>query len=92
MYNARLLFGERVVSIRGLAWSVAAGVVLAIALSATGRAEQTQLLSSWQDGDPGMRRVAEVIASAFASGSHGVLKRAANAPIALRQKSRTTRS
>ena len=90
MYNARLLFGERVVSIRGLAWSVAAGVVLAIALSATGRADK--LLSSWQDGDPGMRRVAEVIASAFASGSHGVLKRAANAPIALRQKSRTTRS
>lgn len=90
MYNARLLFGERVVSIRGLAWSVAAGVVLAIALSATGRADR--LLSSWQDGDPGMRRVAEVIASAFASGSHGVLKRAANAPIALRQKSRTTRS
>jgi hypothetical protein len=27
-----------------------------------------RLLSSWQDEDPGMRMVAEVIASAFASG------------------------
>jgi hypothetical protein len=40
IYNARLSFGERVVSIQGLVGSVAAGVVLAIALSASGRADQ----------------------------------------------------
>ena len=74
----KIIVGERVVSIQGLVWSVAAGAVLAIALSAPSRADQQEisaqkLLSSWQEGDPGMRRVAEVIASAFASGSHGVL-------------------
>jgi hypothetical protein len=30
--------------------------------------ESQRLLSSWKDEDPGMRMVAEVIASAFASG------------------------
>jgi hypothetical protein len=52
---------------------VAAGVFLATILSAPGRADPPdisaqRLLTSWQKGDPGMRMLAEVIASAFASG------------------------
>jgi Rap1a immunity proteins len=52
---------------------VAAGVLLATMLSAPGRADPPdisaqRLLSNWQEGDPGMRMLAEVIASAFASG------------------------
>lgn len=67
MYNARVSFGERVVSIPGLVGSVAAGIVLAIALSAPGRADQPdisaqRLLSSWRDGDPGMRMVPHAVA------------------------------
>ena len=73
MYNARLSFGRRIVSTPGLVWSVAAGVFLAMALSTPGRAESPdisaqRLLASWQEGDPGMKMLAEVIASAFASG------------------------
>jgi hypothetical protein len=72
MYNARLSLGRGVVSILGLV-SMAAGVFLATALSAPGRAESPdisaqRLLSSWQDGDPSMSMVAEMIAGAFASG------------------------
>ena len=54
--------------------SVAAGVFLAATLIASAaRADgpdisAQRLLSSWHDEDPGMRMVAEVIASAFASG------------------------
>jgi hypothetical protein len=73
MYNARLSFGRRVVSTRGLVLSVAAGVFLAMALSTPGRAEPPdisaqRLLTSWREGDPGTKMLAEVIASAFASG------------------------
>lgn len=73
MYNARLSFGRRVVSPPGLVSSVAAGVFLAMALSTPGRAElpdisAQRLLASWKEDDPGMRMIAEVIASAFASG------------------------
>jgi len=44
-----------------------------MALSTHGRAEPPdisaqRLLTSWQKGDPGMKMLAEVIASAFASG------------------------
>ena len=73
MYNARLSFGRRVVSIPGLVSSVAAGVFLAMALSTPARAESPdisaqRLLASWKEDDSGMRMIAEVIASAFASG------------------------
>jgi hypothetical protein len=73
MYRARLPFGRRVVSTPGLVSYVAAGVFLAMALSTPGRAESPdisarRLLASWQEGDPGMKMLAEVIASAFASG------------------------
>ena len=72
-YNARLSLGRRVVSIPGLVSSVAGGVFLAMALPAPGRAEPPnisaqRLLASWQEGEPGMKMLAEVIASAFASG------------------------
>jgi len=57
-----------------LKWRVAAaGVFLAVALSTPGRADPPdisaqRLLTSWKEGDPGMRMLAEVIGSAFASG------------------------
>jgi hypothetical protein len=52
---------------------VAAGVFLATMLSTLGRADPPdisaeRLLTSWREGDPGMRMLAEVIASSFASG------------------------
>ena len=73
MYRARLPFGRRVVSTPGLVSSVAAGVFLAMALSTPGRAESAdisaqRLLTSWREGERGMKMLAEVIASAFASG------------------------
>ena len=39
----KIIVGERVVSIQGLVWSVAAGAVLAIALSAPSRADQQEI-------------------------------------------------
>ena len=53
--------------------SIAGGVLLAALVAATARADgpdisAQRLLASWHDEDPGMRMVAEVIASAFASG------------------------
>ncbi len=53
--------------------SLVAGAFAAIAFSVPAQADPPdisaqRLLSSWQDGDPSMRIVAEVIASAFASG------------------------
>jgi hypothetical protein len=53
--------------------TVAAGVFLTTVLSTPGRAEPPdisaqRLLASWREGDPGMKMLAEVIASAFASG------------------------
>src|SRR5690349_15995646 len=52
---------------------VAAGVAVAILVVAAARADGPdisagRLLASWKDDDPGTRMVAEVIASAFASG------------------------
>jgi hypothetical protein len=52
---------------------VAAGVAVAIVVVSTVQAEgpdisAERLLASWKDDDPGTRMVAEVIASAFASG------------------------
>jgi hypothetical protein len=49
-------------------------VFLATLIASTARADGPdisagRLLSSWRDENPGMRRIAEVIASAFASGS-----------------------
>jgi hypothetical protein len=49
------------------------GVFVAIALPISSRADPPdisaqRLLSSWQEGDSGMKMLAEVIASAFASG------------------------
>ena len=54
-------------------YSVAAGVAVAILVVSTARADgpdisAARLLASWKDDDPGVRMVAEVIASAFASG------------------------
>jgi hypothetical protein len=53
--------------------SIAGGIFLAALLAATARADgpdisARRLLASWHDEDPGMRMVAEVIASAFSSG------------------------
>jgi hypothetical protein len=50
-----------------------AGAFAAMALSAPAQADPPdisaqRLLSSWQEGDPGTKMLAEVIASAFASG------------------------
>jgi hypothetical protein len=50
---------------------LAAGVLLAVVIASAARAgdiSAQRLLASWHDEDPGMRMVAEVIASAFASG------------------------
>ena len=52
---------------------VVAGVFLAMALSAPAEADPPdisaqRLLSNWQDADPSMKMLAEVIAGAFASG------------------------
>jgi hypothetical protein len=57
----------------GKLYSVAAGVLVAILIASAARADgldisAQHLLSSWQDEDPSMKMVAEVIASAFASG------------------------
>jgi hypothetical protein len=57
----------------GKLYTVAAGVfaatLIAFAAQAAGPDISAQsLLSSWHDEDPGMRMVAEVIASAFARG------------------------
>src|SRR5258708_7842052 len=53
--------------------SVFAGVFVAALIASRAQADgpdisAQRLLSSWQDEDPSMRMVAEVIASAFASG------------------------
>jgi len=67
--------------------SVAAGVFLAATLIASAaRADgpdisAQRLLSSWHDEDPGMRIVAEVIASAFASGFSWTLREAHSVPL-----------
>jgi hypothetical protein len=57
----------------GKLYSVAAGVFVAALIAFAARADEPdisaqRLLASWEDGDPSMRMVAEVIASAFASG------------------------
>jgi hypothetical protein len=57
----------------GNLYSVAAGVYVATLMASAARADgpdisAQRLLASWHDEDPGMRMVAEVIASAFASG------------------------
>lgn len=71
---------------RGKLHSVAAGVVVATLIAFAARADgpdifARRLLESWKNEDPGMRMVAEVIASAFASGfSWGGGKRAYCAP------------
>ena len=57
----------------GKLYSVAAGVFIATLIASAALADgpdisAQHLLSSWQDEDPGMKMVAEVIASAFASG------------------------
>jgi Rap1a immunity proteins len=54
-------------------YSAVAGVLLATFIAAAAYADgpdisAQRLLDSWHDDDPGMRMVAEVIASAFASG------------------------
>ena len=55
-----------------LHWAAAAGVLVALITSAAQAngpdISAQRLLASWEDGDPSMRMVAEVIASAFASG------------------------
>jgi hypothetical protein len=52
--------------------SIAGGVLLAALVASTALADgdmsAQRLLASWKNEDPGMRMVAEVIASAFASG------------------------
>src|SRR5579863_2615568 len=58
---------------------VAAGVAVAILVVAAARADRPdvsagRLLASWKDDDPGTRMVAEVIASAFASGQNLTLR------------------
>jgi hypothetical protein len=54
-------------------YSVVAGVFVVALIAFAARADgpdisAQRLLASWEDGDPSMRMVAEVIASAFASG------------------------
>ena len=62
-------------------FSIAGGVFLAALAVSAAQAQRAdisaqRLLASWHDEDPGMRMVAEVIASAFASGfSWGVTPR-----------------
>ncbi len=82
MDNARLSLGCRLVSTQRPVsprsslrkWRiVAAGVFLTTVLSTPGRADPPdisaqRLLRSWKEDDPGMRMLAEVIGSAFASG------------------------
>ena len=53
--------------------AAAVGVLVATLITSAGHADDPdisaqRLLASWEDGDPSMRMVAEVIASAFASG------------------------
>jgi hypothetical protein len=57
----------------GKSYTVVAGVFVATLIASAARADgpdisAQHLLSSWHDEDPGMRMIAEVIASAFASG------------------------
>jgi hypothetical protein len=57
----------------GKLYSVAVGIFVAMLISSTARADgpdisAQRLLASWHDEDPGMKMVAEVIASGFASG------------------------
>jgi hypothetical protein len=57
----------------GKLYSVAAGVFVAMLIASAAQSDgpdisAQRLLSSWLDEDPSMRMVAEVIASAFASG------------------------
>jgi Rap1a immunity proteins len=57
----------------GRLYSAATGVFVAMLIASAAQADgpdisAQRLLSSWQDEDPSMRMVAEVIASAFASG------------------------
>ena len=57
----------------GKLYTVAAGVFVAMLIASAAQADgpdisAQRLLSSWQDEDPSMRMVAEVIAIAFASG------------------------
>jgi hypothetical protein len=65
-----------------LYWAAAAGVFVATLIASAGHADGPdisahRLVESWHDEDPGMRMVAEVIASPFASGfSWGGRKRA----------------
>ena len=54
----------------GKLYSVAVGIFVAMLISSTARADGAdisaqRLLASWHDEDPGMKMVAEVIASAF---------------------------
>jgi hypothetical protein len=56
-----------------LYWAAAAGVLGATLITSAGHADDPDisahwLVESWHDEDSGMRMVAEVIASAFASG------------------------
>jgi hypothetical protein len=57
----------------GKLYSVVAGAFVVTLIAFAARADgldifAQRLLASWEDGDPSMRMVAEVIASAFASG------------------------
>jgi hypothetical protein len=57
----------------GKLYSVAAGVFVVTLIASVARADgpdisAQRLVASWKDEDPGIRMVAEVIASAFASG------------------------
>ena len=54
-------------------WPAAVGVLVAALITSAAEADGPnisagRLLASWKDEDPGVRMVAEVIASAFASG------------------------
>ena len=81
----------------GKLYSVSAGVLVAILIASAARADgldisAQHLLSSWQDEDPSMKMVAEVIASAFASGFSWAEKLGESGPIALSRISKGVKS
>ena len=71
--DAALISGaQRTIDFASYALTVATGVFVAALIASAAQAggldiSAQRLLSSWEDGDPGMRMLAEVIASAFAS-------------------------
>ena len=87
------------ISSNGMAklFRIARGVFLAAMVASAAKADRPEisaqrLLENWKDNDPGMRMVAEVIASAFASGFPAAETARESAPIAFHRMSKGARS